>query len=84
MAMVHSPDVMVLDEPTTGLDPVARRELWELLRSLKGSGRSILLTTHYMEEAEALSDRVYTHGEASPFMAGMRGNNFILVVFLFF
>jgi len=59
MAMVHSPDVMVLDEPTTGLDPVARRELWELLRSLKGSGRSILLTTHYMEEAEALSDRVY-------------------------
>ena len=59
MAVVHSPEVLVLDEPTTGLDPMGRRELWDVLRQLKGEGRAILLTTHYMEEAEALSDRVY-------------------------
>lgn len=59
MAVVHRPEVLILDEPTTGLDPEARRELWDLLRQLKGEGRAILLTTHYMEEAEALSDRVY-------------------------
>ena len=59
MAIVHDPDVLVLDEPTTGLDPLARRETWDLLRQLKEEGKSVLLTTHYMEEAEALSDRVY-------------------------
>lgn len=59
MAFVHSPLVMVLDEPTTGLDPEARRELWDVLTRLKGEGRAILLTTHYIEEAEALADRVY-------------------------
>lgn len=59
MAVVHRPEALILDEPTTGLDPQARRELWDLLRQLKGEGRAILLTTHYMEEAEALSDRVY-------------------------
>ena len=59
MAVVHSPEVLVLDEPTTGLDPMGRREFWDVLRQLKGEGRAILLTTHYMEEAEALSDRVY-------------------------
>jgi len=75
---------MVLDEPTTGLDPVARRELWELLRSLKGSGRSILLTTHYMEEAEALSDRVYTHGGNLAIYGGDEENNFKYLMVLFF
>lgn len=59
MAVVHRPEVLILDEPTTGLDPEARRELWGLLKQLRGEGRAILLTTHYMEEAEALSDRVY-------------------------
>ncbi|MGC9072435.1 MAG: ABC transporter ATP-binding protein [Acidilobus sp.] len=59
MTVAHSPEVLILDEPTTGLDPETRRELWDYLRGLKGEGRALLLTTHYMEEAEALSDRVY-------------------------
>ncbi len=59
MAIVHSPLVLILDEPTTGLDPEARRDMWDLLSRLKGEGRAILLTTHYIEEAEALADIVY-------------------------
>jgi len=59
MAIVHKPEVLILDEPTTGLDPLARRQLWDILKSLKKEGRAILLTTHYVEEAEVLSDRVY-------------------------
>jgi ABC-2 type transport system ATP-binding protein len=57
-ALVGDPDFLFLDEPTTGLDPQARRQLWELIEEFKKSGRTILLTTHYMDEAERLCDRV--------------------------
>jgi ABC-2 type transport system ATP-binding protein len=57
-ALVGGPDLMFLDEPTTGLDPQARRQLWELIEAFKTEGRTILLTTHYMDEAERLCDRV--------------------------
>lgn len=57
-ALVGDPELLFLDEPTTGLDPQARRQLWELVQDLKRAGRTIILTTHYMEEAERLCDRV--------------------------
>jgi ABC-2 type transport system ATP-binding protein len=57
-ALVGDPDFLFLDEPTTGLDPQARRQLWELIERFKLAGRTILITTHYMEEAERLCDRV--------------------------
>ena len=57
-ALVGDPDLLFLDEPTTGLDPQARRQLWDLIEEFKRLGRTILLTTHYMDEAERLSDRV--------------------------
>jgi ABC-2 type transport system ATP-binding protein len=57
-AMVGDPELIFLDEPTTGLDPQSRRQLWDLIIELKASGRSIVLTTHYMDEAEKLCDRV--------------------------
>ena len=57
-ALVGDPDLLFLDEPTTGLDPQSRRQLWELIERFKAGGRAILLTTHYMEEAERLCDRV--------------------------
>ena len=56
--LVNDPLVLFLDEPTTGLDPQARRHLWELVKGFKSEGRTVLLTTHYMEEAEELCDRV--------------------------
>jgi ABC-2 type transport system ATP-binding protein len=58
VALVNDPPLMFLDEPTTGLDPQARRNLWELIDQLRREGRSIVLTTHYMEEAQELCDRV--------------------------
>jgi len=58
IAMVNDPEIIFLDEPTTGLDPKARREVWKVIEELKKKGKTVILTTHYMEEAEILSDRV--------------------------
>jgi ABC-2 type transport system ATP-binding protein len=58
LGLIHDPQVVFFDEPTTGLDPIARNELWEIIRVLQRAGKTIVLTTHYMQEAEALCDRV--------------------------
>ncbi|MBX6334684.1 AAA family ATPase, partial [Candidatus Saccharibacteria bacterium] len=57
-ALVNKPKILFLDEPTTGLDPQARRHLWDLIRAIKKKGITVILTTHYLEEAELLCDRV--------------------------
>jgi len=72
LGLVGDPELLFLDEPTTGLDPQSRRQIWEIVHAFKGRGRSVLLTTHYMDEAERLSDQiaVIDHGrviaEGSP------------------
>lgn len=65
LGIIGSPELLFLDEPTTGFDPEARRAFWALIRSLKSAGTTILLTTHYLDEAEALADRVavINHGK---------------------
>jgi ABC-2 type transport system ATP-binding protein len=62
VALANDPEVVFLDEPTTGLDPAARREVWKVIAGLKEQGKTIFLTTHYMEEAEELADHIAIHG----------------------
>ena len=80
VALVNDPAVIFLDEPTTGLDPQARRSLWEVISRLRGEGKTLLLTTHYLEEAEHLCDRliVIDHGKiiASGTPAGLIAEHF--------
>ncbi len=73
-ALVHQPDVLFLDEPTAGLDPQTRVNLWEILRVLHSRGQTILLTTHYMEEAEALCDRIAVVDHGLVLAAGRVGD----------
>ncbi len=58
MALVHDPEIAFLDEPTVGMDPQSRRAVWDFIKELKKQDKTIILTTHYMEEAEELCDRV--------------------------
>jgi len=58
VALVNDPEIIFLDEPTTGLDPQSRRNLWEIIRDIHKNGKTVVMTTHYMEEAQALCDRI--------------------------
>jgi len=90
LALVNDPDLVFLDEPTTGLDPQARQGLWDLVRQLKQEGRTVLLTTHYMEEAEVLCDRIgimdrgqiLTLGTPRELIAGLHQPSFAEIEFL--
>lgn len=69
-ALVNDPEIVFLDEPTTGLDPQARHLIWERLRNLQGAGKTLLLTTHFMEEAERLCDRIMVMDEGQVIAEG--------------
>lgn len=58
LALLNDPDLVFLDEPSTGLDPQARQHIWQIIRDIKGQGKTIVMTTHYMEEAQSLCDRI--------------------------
>jgi len=74
LAILGQPELLFLDEPTTGFDPEARRQFWELIRGLSGDGATILLTTHYLEEAEALADRVAVIADGAIVATGSPGS----------
>jgi len=84
-AIAGDPQLLFLDEPTTGLDPASRRELWEIVRGFRNAGRTVMLTTHYMDEAEKLCDRIaiVDHGRVialgtpMELIAGMRGEHIL-------
>jgi ABC-2 type transport system ATP-binding protein len=88
-ALLHEPDVLILDEPTSGIDPQTRINLWEILRELNAAGQTILLTTHYMEEADALCDRiaiidngrVLALGSPAELKAGLDAESVVTVTF---
>jgi len=87
MALVGDPELIFLDEPTTGLDPQARRGLWDVIRDLRDSGKTVFLTTHYLEEAEELSDRVAMMNRGKIVVSGspdelvtLHGGNIVLVL----
>ncbi|HVO76787.1 MAG TPA: ABC transporter ATP-binding protein [Candidatus Bathyarchaeia archaeon] len=70
IALINEPEILILDEPTTGLDPVARREIWDILTDLKKKNTSMILTTHYMEEAEHLCDYIIIMDKGSILVQG--------------
>ncbi|HER43722.1 MAG TPA: ABC transporter ATP-binding protein [Candidatus Eisenbacteria bacterium] len=70
IALLNHPRILILDEPTTGLDPNARREIWGILKGLKKQGTALLITTHYMDEAEALCDRIVIMNEGRVLVEG--------------
>lgn len=84
-ALVHRPDVLFLDEPTTGLDPQARRRVWEIVETFKSEGGTVLLTTHYMEEAQRLAEevvivdagRVIARGSPAAVIAGLEAESIV-------
>ena len=88
LGIIGSPELLFLDEPTTGFDPEARRAFWALIKSLRDSGTTIVLTTHYLDEAEALADRVavINHGEivevSTPALLGGRATSLATVSWL--
>jgi ABC-type multidrug transport system ATPase subunit len=86
-ALVHRPRLLFLDEPTTGLDPQARVAVWDLINGLRAEGLGIVLTTHYMDEAERLSDvltvlaqgKVVTHGAPKSVLGDMLGEHVVVL-----
>ena len=73
-ALINDPELLLLDEPTTGLDPQARHLLWERLYRLKQRGATLVITTHYMDEAEQLCDRLVVMDKAKIVAAGRRAS----------